>query len=127
MADQLGSAVPLWGDDATVRWLLTVLHFLWQGAVIGAVAATVGNLLRGASAQSRYITYLAAIVSLPVCMAITFFVVNVPSTLASAVAPGILSDEVAAETGAISHHEPGIVAAADRQLVAERDGVSQSL
>jgi beta-lactamase regulating signal transducer with metallopeptidase domain/WD40 repeat protein len=78
MADRIQSFMALGGDDVNVRWLVTLLHFLWQGAVVGAAVAIAGRLLRGASAQVRYALCSAALLSLPVCAAVTFCVVDVP-------------------------------------------------
>ncbi len=83
MADRFESLVSLLGDDVSVRWLITLLHFLWQGAVVGGLVAIAGRLLRGASARPRYALYSAALVSLPVCVAVTFCVVDVPASLQS--------------------------------------------
>ena len=71
----------LLGDDVCVRWLFTLLHFLWQGAVVGGVVVVAGRLLRGASAAPRYTMYSAALVILPVCVVVTFCVVDVPTSL----------------------------------------------
>ncbi len=83
MADRFESFMSLLGDDVSVRWLITLLHFLWQGAVVGGVVAIAGRLLRGASARPRYALYSAALLSLPVCVAVTFCVVDVPASLQS--------------------------------------------
>ncbi len=83
MADRFESLVSLLGDDVSVRWLITLLHFLWQGAVVGGVVAIAGRLLRGASARPRYALYSAALLSLPVCVAVTFCIVDVPASLQS--------------------------------------------
>ena len=81
MADRFESLLSLLGDDVSLRWLITLLHFLWQGAVVGGVVAIAGRLLRGASARSRYALYSAALLSLPVCVAVTSWVVDVPASL----------------------------------------------
>ena len=83
MADRFESLLSLFGDDVSVRWLITLLHFLWQGAVVGGVVAIAGRLLRGASARPRYASYSAVLLSLPVCVAVTFCVVDVPASLQS--------------------------------------------
>ena len=83
MADRFESLLSLLGDDVSVRWLITLLHFLWQGAVVGGVVAIAGRLLRGASARPRYALYSAALLILPVCVAVTFCVVDVPASLQS--------------------------------------------
>lgn len=78
MADHLATLLFAFGDDISVRWLITVLHFLWQGAVVGVTTAIAGRLLRGASARSRYALHSIALISLPICMVVTFCSVKVP-------------------------------------------------
>ncbi|TWU12093.1 Regulatory protein BlaR1 [Symmachiella macrocystis] len=68
-------------DNAlAVRWLITLLNFLWQGAAIGGLIVIAGTHLRGASARLRYASYSTALLSLPVCVVFTFFVVDVPAS-----------------------------------------------
>jgi beta-lactamase regulating signal transducer with metallopeptidase domain/uncharacterized GH25 family protein len=78
MADVFAGLWSWFGDDFSVRWLVTALHFLWQGAVVGVVAAIAARQLREASARSRYALYAAALLSLPVCTVVTFLIVQVP-------------------------------------------------
>ena len=59
---------------------LTLMHFLWQGIVIGLIAMAVGKLFRNASAASRYAVYLVTLASLPVCVVVTLAVVEVPAS-----------------------------------------------
>ncbi len=51
---------------------LVLLHFLWQGAAIAVIAAVIAGLLRGSSAQSRYVVHLAAMLLMAACLPITF-------------------------------------------------------
>ena len=37
---------------------LTLLHFVWHGAIVGVVAWMLPMALRGCSAQTRYVTLL---------------------------------------------------------------------
>ena len=87
MADHLATLLFVFGDDISVRWLITVLHFLWQGTVVGATTAIAGRLLRGASARSRYALYSIALFGLPICMVVTFCVVKVPVSRESSEPP----------------------------------------
>ena len=73
----------LWGNDVSVRWLITLLHFLWQGAVVGGLVMIAGRSLQRSSAQTRYAAYSIALLSLPICVAVTFCRVNVPESLRS--------------------------------------------
>ena len=65
---------------ASVRWGLTLLHFLWQGAIIGLLALVVARLLRNQSASIRYWLNAAALIACPICVAWTFATVEVPET-----------------------------------------------
>ena len=67
------------GDELRLRIALALLHFLWQGAAIGAVVVTAVWILRRSSASSRYALHSVALVCLPVCVVVTFATVEVPS------------------------------------------------
>ncbi len=76
---QIGTeALQLVGGEFCLRWSIALLHFLWQGAVIGVLVFAAGRLLRARSAQARYMLYSTVLVSLPVCLAVTFATVDVP-------------------------------------------------
>jgi len=47
MADRFQSLMFVIGNDISVRWLITLLHFLWQGPVVGGLVVIAGRLLRG--------------------------------------------------------------------------------
>ena len=110
MANSFESLMSLLGDDVSVRWLITLLHFLWQGAVIGVGIVIVGGFLRGESARPRYAMYSAALLSLPVCVAVTFCVVDVPANLQSSFQPGGLTG-IPARSSANSSQAPAITTA----------------
>ncbi len=59
---------------------ITLLHFLWQGAVIGLLAFFAARLLRSQSALVRYWLNAAALLACPMCVAWTFAVVDVPES-----------------------------------------------
>jgi len=120
MAEAFESLVSLLGDDVSVRWLITLLHFLWQGSVVGGVVAIAGRLLRGASARSRYALYSAALLSLPVCVAVTFCVVDVPASLQSS---SRLESPVdtPAESSALPSQPTAITAAVEMETAAVTD------
>ncbi len=60
------------------RLTVTLLHFLWQGAAIGVVAAVLSQMLFRASSQVRYITHFAALIAMFCCLPITYPLVTVP-------------------------------------------------
>ncbi len=66
------------GDESCLRFALTLLHFLWQGAVIGALVAAAVWILRKSPPSSRYTLHSVALVCLPVCIVVTFATVEVP-------------------------------------------------
>ena len=96
MSNLFGDSWFLLNDVVSLRWMLTLLHFLWQGAVIGVVVVVVAKLLRHMSASLRYGLYLFALLSLPCCVALTFCVIDVPErvTTAAPVPPAILAGAV---------------------------------
>ncbi len=73
----------------TLGW--TLLHFVWQGALIAAVFALVRFILRGRSANSRYLAGCVTLLALLAAPVVTFSVLN----------PG-----PAAPHTAIAHAEP---------------------
>lgn len=79
MSDLLLDLWPLPSENLSLRWVLTLLHFLWQGCVIGLAVFVVGSMLRDASASVRYWLYSLALVSLPICVALTFLCIRVSS------------------------------------------------
>ncbi|HSN72907.1 MAG TPA: M56 family metallopeptidase [Steroidobacteraceae bacterium] len=69
MTTLLNGEAPLW--LARLGWSL--LHFVWQGAVVGLLYAMVRPLLRFASAQGRYLAALAFLLVLGACPLVTFW------------------------------------------------------
>ena len=55
-----------------LRFVETLLHFLWQGCVVALVVLLLGRLLRSASARIRYALNLAALISMVACLPITY-------------------------------------------------------
>lgn len=53
---------------------LALLHFLWQGLVVGLAAGTVLLALRKASAAARYAALLGALAMMALCPVVTFLV-----------------------------------------------------
>lgn len=90
MSDLTNGLLPLLDEELSLRWIITLLHFLWQGTVVGLVAAVVVRSLRHASASMRHSIYAMALLSLPLCMAVTFVFIQVPSVLPSPTEPSPL-------------------------------------
>src|SRR5216683_3076094 len=83
---------------------LTLLHFLWQGAVIALLLAVANTAMRRASARSRYAAACIALALMFACAVTTFLSLNAPQmTSESAAAPLIAS---AVDTTAIAAPKP---------------------
>ena len=81
---------------------LTLAHFLWQGLVIAALAAAASRCLRGASAQSRYLIHVAALLLMVACLPVTFAVVR-----------GMASEPVSSAPADVIESPGGLVASPD--------------
>ncbi|MCA9138729.1 MAG: M48 family metalloprotease [Planctomycetales bacterium] len=68
-------------EDFSLTVAVTLLHFLWQGCVIGLVVFILNGLLQGASASSRYALHTTALLLLPLCVVITFLTTRLPDNL----------------------------------------------
>ncbi|MEZ6088425.1 MAG: M56 family metallopeptidase [Pirellulaceae bacterium] len=70
----------LWHNWLGGNWAnvvaISLAHFLWQGVLVGLVALSLNRLLRKASASSRYVLQLVALISLPVCFVLTLAIVE---------------------------------------------------
>jgi formylglycine-generating enzyme required for sulfatase activity len=70
--------IQLLDHELLLRIALTLVHVLWQGVAIGAVAAIAATVLRRSSASSRYVLYSVALLCLPICVAVTLATVETP-------------------------------------------------
>jgi TonB family protein len=62
----------------------TLLHFLWQGALIAAVLACILTLLSGRAPQPRYLASCCALVLMTILPAVTFIrILTAPNTAAA--------------------------------------------
>lgn len=70
----------LWSakDEWCLRFVIALIHSLWQGVAVVVLAVVGGWLLRRRSAASRYLLNTAALISLPVCAAVTLVLVETP-------------------------------------------------
>lgn len=76
MTERVNDLMMFLGSDQSVRWMMTLLHFLWQGTFVGVIALVAATSLKNASASIRYAVYGAAFLSLPVCVIITLVTVE---------------------------------------------------
>ncbi len=69
--------MPTAADGALVARLgWTLVHFLWQGALIGLVTASLLAGLRAARAQTRHVAACAGLSAMLVVPVLTFFIVT---------------------------------------------------
>ncbi len=80
-------AIRFLSNPAWQRLALTLLHFLWQGAIVAAVAVAVVRLLRLRSGPPRYAAYLIALVAIAACPVVTFWLVEPPAPMEVPAAP----------------------------------------
>ena len=66
---------PLW---QRLTW--TLLHFLWQGLAVAAVAATLLRVWPVRRARNRYLICLSALVAMAACPLVTFVLAEVPES-----------------------------------------------
>jgi len=79
------TAIEFMSGPAWQRVGWTLLHFVWQGAAVAALASLAVGLLRLRHGPGRYAAYLAALVGMAVCPALTFFALPAPAVSAKAV------------------------------------------
>ena len=82
----------VWQQQA-IRLSLTLLHFLWQGLLVGVVAAIALACFKRKSANARYLIACVAFFSLPLLAAATFWLVEIPTEVAFASPSPIESGE----------------------------------
>jgi len=58
----------------TLGW--TLLHFLWQGLIVGLIASAALTLTQNLSAKTRYIIALAGLLAMSVCPVVTFLCIQ---------------------------------------------------
>jgi len=63
-------------SDFCLRLTITLVHFLWQGAAIALAMAVISWCLRRASANTRYVAGVAALVIMVACLPVTFALVQ---------------------------------------------------
>ncbi len=90
------------GGEVSLRIALTLLHFLWQGAAIGLLVVAGSWILRKAAASARYGMYSAALLCMPICVAVTFLSIEVNTPSAGGIAPVPSDAAIGAADGAES-------------------------
>jgi uncharacterized protein (TIGR03067 family) len=73
------NAIMHWFDDPRlVRLGLSLVHFVWQGALLGVAAAIVMTWMRGASSRRRYAVLLTAFFGMAIAPVVTFLMLPSP-------------------------------------------------
>ncbi|HJT30515.1 MAG TPA: M56 family metallopeptidase [Pirellulales bacterium] len=68
-----------WLDGSfSLRFVQTLLHFLWQGALVALVAFAAERFIRRGSAQAKYLVHVVAMLTMACCLPITFALVETP-------------------------------------------------
>jgi len=81
MSDSILDTTFFLNSEMSLRWAITLLHFLWQGCLIGLAAMALARLFRNQTATLRYWLHSIALLACPMCVAITFSLVTVPESL----------------------------------------------
>jgi beta-lactamase regulating signal transducer with metallopeptidase domain len=68
-------------NDVSVRWVLALMHFIWQGAAAGLLVVLCDRASWDNSARLRYSLHSIALLALPICVAVTFSQIVVPESL----------------------------------------------
>src|SRR5260221_2738332 len=73
------NAIMQWFDDPRlIRLGLTLVHFLWQGALLGVAAAILMTWMRGVSSRRRYAVLLTALLGMAIAPVMTFLMLPSP-------------------------------------------------
>ena len=98
MSPSGSEAWDLLGGAFCLRWSMTMLHFLWQGTAVYLLVLAAGRVLRERSAGAKYSLHAIALLSLPVCLMVTFVGLEVPpSSLAFTDATGVTAVDSAGD------------------------------
>jgi ankyrin repeat protein/beta-lactamase regulating signal transducer with metallopeptidase domain len=124
---------PAWMPDWTERLGWVLVHFLWQGALIGGLAWVGSVLLGRAPAQARYLVYCAALLGCLLAPCLTWIDSGVnqpvsfslPAKVSAAVSNPAPVFKVSAATPAVQAIVSPVIAAPD--LVWNNENISPSI
>ena len=120
----MSQLLALVGDPMVSALGWTLLHFFWQGAVIGLAAFVILRLVRPPDASARYLVGLVALVSMLATVIVTFTIVSSPRShpAGTAIAPppshagGLVTGQIISDVPA----NPSAV----RRLLPQPEGVA---
>ena len=61
----------------SLRLTLTLLHFLWQGALLGLAAFAADRVLSGASSRTRYAAFVGILAAMGAALPTTFLLIRI--------------------------------------------------
>jgi beta-lactamase regulating signal transducer with metallopeptidase domain/peroxiredoxin len=73
------NAVAWLDESVSVRFVQTLLHFLWQGTLVALVATVAERLFAGRSARAKYVLHVFALLVMVGCLPTTFVLTPAPS------------------------------------------------
>lgn len=79
--------IELLSSPVCLKLALALLHFLWQGAVLGVLAWFLVVLFARKSARARYGIYMGTLFAMMLCVGLTFAIVESPVTKRSPLPP----------------------------------------
>ena len=82
------NSLPYLDSSTTVRLTLTLVHFLWQGVLVALISAAIVRGMRQASANARYVLYVASLLLMGLCIPMTYMAIEV-DTPALVPSPGL--------------------------------------
>src|SRR5262245_34021915 len=60
------------GDDVSWRLTQSLMHFLWQGCLIGLTVLVVDHMMRRAASSIRYSLHLVGFLAMAACLPATY-------------------------------------------------------
>lgn len=97
--------------ELSIQWMLTCGHFLWQGLAVALIFLVIERLV-ATRASTRYAMACTALLSLPVCVVLTFALINnsrgsvVKTTSPATDRASILNDSLVINSPAIAFDPP---------------------
>jgi beta-lactamase regulating signal transducer with metallopeptidase domain/peroxiredoxin len=68
-----------WLDESfSLRFVQTLLHFLWQGALVAIVARGAEQVFRHGTARAKYLIHVVALLAMACCLPVTFALIRLP-------------------------------------------------
>lgn len=116
----------LWNEPFVARLGWTLLHFVWQGALIGLIASVVLRFMHLRTSQSRYAVMLFFLGTCAVCPPLTYWSLSRSSDIVS-IASGPTSEEHVARANEQSTHLAVDMEAAAEIVVPPRGQTNQLL